>query len=768
MKPVPTVQPLLKQWLLLLALLAAGVCAAVLSQAFWREDLLLYDAGLAYGPAPADVLIVAIDDASLKQIGRWPWRRAVHAALLERLRAAGARAVALDVLLTEPADDPQDDQRLAAAMRAGPPTVLPLVADWQRADRSPREILPVEPLRSSAAALAHAHLEIDRDGIARSVFLREGPDRATRPHLALALLQAAGLWRDGPLPGARAPASATDGAWARDFQVLIPFLGPPGHFQRVSYIEVLSGELPANVLRGKLVLVGATAQGLTDSFPTPRSGEGVPMPGVEISANVLAALRSQRAVHSLPAALNVTLSLLPLALAFAGFLRLSPRHSLLLVIALAAASLAVSLLALRFAYAWWPPAAALTALILAYPLWSWRRLEATQAYLDEELAQFDREPLPIAPARRSAGLALTDALQGRIERARDATARLRHLRRLLGGTIESLPDATLLVDREGRIDLANRQAAALFGAAGGQALRGASLRELLDPLLAGRDTNFDALALQAPSSIEFRDARGRDLMLRLSPFHDAGGARAGSVLDIADVTALKSAEHERDDLIRFLSHDLRSPSSSLLALAQLLREPDRRIEPAQAAERIESLAGRTLALAEGFISLARARYLSVERFQPMDLKDALQDALDEAWASATARRIEVRSAAPPDPAPLEGDRETLARAIINLLSNAIKHSPAGGVVNVELARNAQRWELHVRDQGPGIAAERQSLLFQRFQRGLSAAKADPGGVGLGLAFVRVVAQKHGGDVRVESAAGQGATFIVSLPVASGP
>lgn len=757
--------PLLAQWMLLLALLAAGVLAALRFDAFWREDLLLYDAGLPRGPAPQDVVIVAIDDASLARIGQWPWPRSVHAELLDRLRAAGARAVALDIILTEPSSDANDDARLAAAMRAGPPTVLPLIADWQRADRAPREVLPIASLAAAAAALAHVHLELDRDGIARSVFLHEGAGQANRPHMALALLEAGG-WRGTPPAGQRAPALPPSDAWSRDDQILIPFLGPPGHFRRLSYVDVLHGRIPEGALRGALVLVGATAQGLSDAFPTPRSGEGVAMPGVEISANVLAALRARQVVRPLGAAFGSAASLLPLVLGFLGFLRLSPRASLLTIVGLAAGTLLSSLLLLRMAGLWWPPSAALMALVLAYPLWSWRRLEATQAFLDEELAQFAAEPLPVAAAVRTP-LAIHDTLQGRIDRARDATARLRHLRELLAGTIASLPDAALLVDGQGHIGLANAAAATLFGAASGEALSGRSVAELLDPMLEPQGTGFATLSHQAPASVEFRDREGRERMLRISPFRDSHGERAGSVLDIADVTALKSAERERDDLIRFLSHDLRSPSTSLIALSRLLRDPVRQLPREEAAARIESLATRTLALADGFIALARAQFISATRFAPLDLRDALQDALDEVWAAATARRIGFAIRMPEAPAPIVGDRDMLARALVNLLGNAVKFSPEGSSVQVLLSGVPEGWQVRIADQGPGITADRQGKLFERFQRGLSAGDQDPGGAGLGLAFVRVVAGKHGGTVVHEPAEGGGAAFCMRLPAAAG-
>ena len=143
---------LLRQRVWFLVALLCLTAFLYLSNVFWRTDLAIFDSALAVAPAPSDVVIVAIDDASIAALGRWPWSRAVHAALLDRLRADGARAVALDILFTEPdPNSPEGDIALARAMEQGPPTVLPLLADFRGDDQIPRERLPI-PILARAAA----------------------------------------------------------------------------------------------------------------------------------------------------------------------------------------------------------------------------------------------------------------------------------------------------------------------------------------------------------------------------------------------------------------------------------------------------------------------------------------------------------------------------------------------------------------------------------------------------------------------------------------
>ena len=659
------------QWLLLLVVLLGVLAALQSSDALWRIDHALYDAAMRGQPAPDDVVIVAIDDASVAALGRWPWPRAVHAGLLQRLRAAGVRGVALDVIFTEPeAPATGGDAALAAAMAAGPPTVLPLLAERVRTPGGAgtlREQLPIAPLARAAAALGHAHVEIDRDGIARSVFLREGPGTPRRAHFALALLERVDPAQLAPLRGLRHPdlAGAARDAWVRDYRLMIPFLGPPGHFTTVSYVDVLRGAVDASRLRGRWVLVGATAQGLGDAYATPLSRGGLTTPGVELGANVLQALRSGRGIVPAGGTTRFLLGALPLLAAFAGFLALSPRRSLLLLAALWIATLGVGALLLREGDWWWPPAAALAVLTAAYPLWNWRRLEATQRFLDEEFTRLmaertplAREPAPDLAAPASGG----DPLQRRIELVDAATTRLRDLRRLLSDTIANLPDAALVVDRDARVVLANPAAAALFGAtappdgaqasdaaASSHALHSNLAAPLIDAALGPRlDAAFGAGSIDLaavlgaqPCVLEARtrDRAGpRDLLLRAAPFHDDAGTRLGTILSLADVTGLRELQRERDDLVGFLSHDIRSPVTALLALAQLQRDPRRALPPEQFAQRAESLAQRSLGLAEGFVALARAEAVEPATFEPFDLRDAVQDAVDETWATAAVAR----------------------------------------------------------------------------------------------------------------------------------
>ena len=764
-------RPILVEWLgttlvvSLLAALAAGYGW------FSRLDQTLYDASLVLRqrPAPDDVVIVSVDQQSLDMIGRWPWRRAVHATLIERLTDAGVRGVAMDILLAEEdRADPAGDAVLAKAIARNGKTVLPVIMESSQSGQL-REVMPAAVFAAAAAAVGHAHVELDADGIARSLYLSEGLAGGTRQylHLAAALASLDAKASPGDLPGMRRPPEtpAHRGLWLRDHWVHIGFLGPPGHFKQVSYADVLRGAMPKEALAGKYVFVGATAAGMMDAYPTPVSGFGRSMPGVELSANVFADLREGGFISIAPVALQVVLSALLVIVLLAAYLRLSARRALFVTAAAALGVFGAALLALYASGWWFAPSAVMFGLLTCYPVWSWRRLEAAQRYMDEELAAAAREPelLPYAaPISRRRKSALSDELEARIDEVRRASARVRDMRRFVGDTLDGLPEAALVVDTQLRITLVNAQAAALIGKPAAT-LGGKRLQDVLAPVLAQGAPEWNTLLEKAPVSFEAKHTDTRDLFASVVPFSGTGGERRGLLVSLVDVSMLKDAERKRDEYMRFLSHDLRSPLVSITAMLDL-RELAPETQKEDFFKRIRASVERSLSLAEDFVQLGRAEAINESRFAAVDLVELLRGAVEEAESQARSKSIEILLAFVPEAALTRGVRDVLFRVFINLLSNAIKYSPQATRIECSIEPEGDRWRCTFADQGHGIAAEDLPKLFDRFERLEAAKRRGEKGAGLGLAFVKTAVEKHGGRIEVQSEPGLGSRFNVFLPV----
>ena len=409
------------------------------SSTLTRFDNLYYDLGryLTFKPAPADIVIVAIDEASLGKIGRWPWSRNIHAELVNKLAAEKPLVIGLDIIFSEPElNNPKADLALEQALAKANNVVLPELLEVPFSGAPIKQSLPLASLVKSAAALGRVHVPLDTDGMARSIYLWEGLGQADLPHFAQAILQVAKQLpsnmstsppnlSSNPSPNLQQP--ETKNLIAKVIRK-IKFIGPPGHFQRISYASVLSGDYPALFFKDKIVLVGATAVGLGDVLPTPVSANTQPMPGVEIHANAIETMRQSGLIAEFPLWLTCLFCAVLAVMPLLWLPKLTPLQSLFGIIIYYFIVTLVVVAMPQFFNIWMPPTGALVAILLAYPIWSWRKLDSTLAFLDRELEnqQDDLTKMGIGTATSLLD-ANEDPLQSRISKVKLTSKHLRDL-----------------------------------------------------------------------------------------------------------------------------------------------------------------------------------------------------------------------------------------------------------------------------------------------------------------------------------------------------
>jgi diguanylate cyclase (GGDEF)-like protein len=337
-----------------------------------RLDLLAYDMMLPSHPRAADVAVVlAIDDESLARIGRWPWPRAVHAQLLDKLAQAGVPVVGFTVLFSEPEEGSgAGDSALAQAMRRQGGVVLPL-APLQQVDGTIVNDLPTPVLRAASARLGHVDAEIDLDGQVRRIYLQAGAGAAQYPAFALALLQ---QYRPQAVPAELSGLRAVSGApstgsamrWLRDFEVLLP---RTDRAEPISIARLLDTPDLMQQLRGRMVIVGVSASGLGGELASPLAGARSNMPAAQLHAQAFDALRAGTLISpASPGACMVfgfALGCGPLLWPVAGRRRLHPWWMTGTVVAPVAAC-AVLLYGLQI---WFAPFASTLGLVAAAGVW---------------------------------------------------------------------------------------------------------------------------------------------------------------------------------------------------------------------------------------------------------------------------------------------------------------------------------------------------------------------------------------------------------------
>ena len=229
--------------------------------------------------------------------------------------------------------------------------------------------------------------------------------------------------------------------------------------------------------------------------------------------------------------------------------------------------------------------------------------------------------------------------------------------------------------------------------------------------------------------------------------------------------AERTAEAER---VSVVSHELRSPLAAMTGAARTLQERWHELSGDQRSSLLDLIVDETSRLARLVEDVLEASQLETGAFpysfSGVDLGDLVRDTV--AMLGLGQNEVRVVASVRDDPAPrVRGDRDRLRQVLTNVIENAVAHSKPGDEVDVGVWSEGGRVLVAVSDRGPGVAPEYHGVIFEKFGRaGTGSGRA---GSGLGLFIARSIAEAHGGRLDVRSAPGQGATFTLDVPAASG-
>lgn len=710
-----------------LALAAATLALVILA---WQQDwthrldasLLDFATELRPGETNDKIVLVAIDDRGLSEVGNWPWGRARHADLIEQLAAHDPELIVFDILFLDPIDL-DGDARLAEAIGAAGNVLLPHAFGPKPGTAS--ELAPIMPLPSfanAAAGVGHVSVRPDSDGVVRRFAMEFEADGQSYDHLAKTVFLATG-GNPEDVPSGIVPMQAS------------------GSFRTFSAADIVGQRVDSEFLRGKIVLIGATAQGLGDRYAVSAYGGRI-MPGVEIQANLLNGMLQDQLVREVSAPIVATLLILTIVVLFVVFWRAPPNWTLRISLALIVALVGISLSLVVFVSWWIPVFPAILGILLAYPVWGWRRLSSVSRFLE-------KEALAMSGGRseelESSGTGF-DPVARQVSQVRGLIGETRERLAFLRSILAASPDPMLVFDVDGALALMNDSAEAVFGSE--ETLAGITLETLI----------AENGKLTGTHEQEMQLADGRSFLVASADISMTDG---GKIVAMRDITSLRSSERQRREMLEFLSHDMRSPQAAIVGLVgaagQSLPERER-------LGRIEKQARRTLKLTDDFVQIARLEYEGVQ-LQETDIGALLHEALDRAYPIAKRKHIVFESDIPAEPEFCEIDPSSMSRAIDNLIGNAIKFSPDGMPVGITLKRlQDSSLRIEVYDNGPGLPKERQEDTFARF--GARDSKAGPS-AGLGLAYVKRAIDEHDGRIEVSSSGESGTRFVITLPCQNG-
>ncbi len=351
------------------------------------------------------------------------------------------------------------------------------------------------------------------------------------------------------------------------------------------------------------------------------------------------------------------------------------------------------------------------------------------------------------------------ALDKTTRRVEESFARVQTSQRDLETLLNSMQDAVIAVDVNGRVQWANRGMDRLL-------LRAPRLNApLIDSV---RDPDFLAAIQEAARDQVVTSARsntiasGRTFDVTAAPM--PGG---GAVAVLRDLTETERMEKTRRDFIANVSHELRTPLTSIQGYTEtLLDSPLEDNHVRDFLEIIRKNAARMARLTEDLLTLARVES-GEQRFdiQMVSAEELLQDAQESFQEMARSHGVELVIENAASSANVNADREAIHQIFSNLIENALKYAAPGKKVILGARGVATGVEFYVRDFGPGISSEHLPRLFERFYRVDKARSRESGGTGLGLAIAKHIVLAHGGMIRAESELNHGSSFFFILTAA---
>lgn len=794
MREAPTKRPneerrQTKRWLLLNAILLSVV--ALLSLTYPVEEISRRAGDMFFrlrsdpGTSP-EVALILIDDDSLERYGRWPWKRSLLARVAQAASAEHPKAIGFDILLSEPEDTKEDAQLASALKDAGNAVLVDKISD------SPQGRLWVEPLplfADSVAAVGHAQAVLGPDGICRTVPVRELSLEGPRWAFALEVARVATGARlednghqlrmgERNIPVVETSSyAAIAGAESEALRfLLIDYRGEivpsetPKPFSAVSAIELLEGKAGAQ-LRGKAVLVGFGSAEIGDRIPTPVSGK-LPMPGVQIHANLVDAILARRSLRYLNSWSN-----LGLLLAFSlGSTWVVLRWPVWKGIAALAGLLGLGLALGYLAFAWMHVLVALGPFLcvglLAAPVAQLQNLVIVDRGLAQGLQQLQNFLRIGAPGQNES---LPAALRAEIQPAR---ADLHWKVELLGqlqaelGSLYAFGQTLLEAMQEGL---------AVFSSDGRMIFQNAQWQRFCERQGWPKAFNLEefAASIDRPSWTDLRKAPqlpgvwldtevhlGEGLW-QLRAVRLKGSTLANTTDLILVVASDQTARLERDraraEALAFVTHELRTPLVSIQGFAEYLVRYSTERAGSEAAATIFQESGRLVAIINSYLDVLRldagARPMRNEIFP---IGETIRQVARVIHPIAQASEIEIVTEIADGLPALHGDRHLIEGALLNLVSNAIKYGAPGSEVKLAAKVGRDGVVFEVWNPGPAIPTEELGRVFEPFYRRSDHQEAYRGW-GIGLAFVKRIAEQHGGKAQASSESGSGTCFRIDLP-----
>lgn len=328
--------------------------------------------------------------------------------------------------------------------------------------------------------------------------------------------------------------------------------------------------------------------------------------------------------------------------------------------------------------------------------------------------------------------------------------------------LERITDGFIALDNQWRLIYVNQHVLSWLGVKLVETL-GRNIWDLLPYQVGSATYQHYHKARQTGQAVHFEEWFGKNLCTEQHVYPSADGLS----IYIRDITERKTLERRKDEFISLASHELKTPVTTLKGFAQLLLRRLKKQGDTQTLDSVDRMVAqidKLTLLINDLLDLSRIQSGKlIFREERFDLAELVAEIVENLRPALSTHQLHISSSTA---APIFGDRDRLGQVLINLLTNAVKYSPLAETVLISLTCTQQHATVSVQDFGPGIAADQQQQIFERFYQVAHNTHAhEQTGLGIGLSISYEIVQHHQGQMQVESAIGKGSTFSFTLPLA---
>lgn len=695
------------------------------------------------------IVIVKIDKDSIKTIGQWPWKRSAYIKALNNLNNAGAAVIGINLAFTEKKDS-EDDSKLYKTLKKLPHVVLSATYIYKQI--GPKEIyLPVFSIYPDITH-AHTNIKYSEKSVIRNLRLFN-----FYPAFSLQVLKY--YYAHNKVASGSLHNKIQE--WFKFIEknhynsketMLIDYKRTPLQFKQYSFIDIYNGNFEARNIKDKIILIGLTQQSRVTGYATPFTGvETLSTTPVELQAQIIDSLLNFRNLQEINSIVQYILAI-TLAIGFFFFTRGKRAFyqgilfvSFIFILALC------NFILFKFFALWVPPGFLIILLFSTFGL----SVYFTTTKLDNKLIEY------INNINKSENIPLIELPEG-IENRLDALSRLTEIinddRQTIKAIIDGVNNGIVVFNNKGTIVWSNTFILKLFPDS-------LILNQNIDTIFKPLTINDVTENLLNKSFYKLELAfNNKDYICIINPIKSSSNLY---VLIMNDITDLKEIDRLKTEMVRMVSHELKSPLMVIQVSSEMISFDKKNEESIdQNVENITEATSFMLETINNFLNLNKLESNLIEiNIIPENIAELIHKIIRLQEPIAADRNIDIRFT-PSDNLPeVLMDQNQITIVLNNLISNAIKYSEDNKQIDITVERENAYLKISVIDYGIGIPEKDVERIFDKFFRSENNEKKDIKGTGLGLAIVSRIINMHNGEINVTSEYKNGSCFYFSLPIA---